>query len=45
VKRALGYIVASPLAKVAELADAQDSESCGLIPRGGSSPPFRIHAD
>src|SRR5437016_2245993 len=30
-------------AKVAELADAQDSGSCGLNTRGGSSPPFRIH--
>src|SRR6266581_9031861 len=29
-------------AKVAELADAQDSGSCGLNTRGGSSPPFRI---
>src|SRR5882762_5311624 len=28
-------------AKVAELADAQDSGSCGLNTRGGSSPPFR----
>ena len=30
-----------PHAKVAELADAQDSGSCGLNTRGGSSPPFR----
>src|SRR5438093_4395128 len=30
-----------PRAKVAELADAQDSGSCGLNTRGGSSPPFR----
>src|SRR6266446_2767622 len=29
-------------AKVAELADAQDSGSCGLNTRGGSSHPFRI---
>jgi hypothetical protein len=28
-------------AKVAELVDAQDSDSCGQIARGGSSPPFR----
>ena len=44
-KRTLGYIVASPLAKVAELADAQDSGFCGLIPREGSSPSFRTNAD
>src|SRR5439155_4565084 len=31
-------------AKVAELADAQDSGSCGLNTRGGSSPPFRTPA-
>src|SRR5437899_6758613 len=32
-----------PHAKVAELADAQDSGSCGLNTRGGSSPPFRTY--
>src|SRR5262249_19807874 len=33
--------ISSSRAKVAELADAQDSGSCGLNTRGGSSPPFR----
>src|SRR5262249_37059992 len=33
--------ISCPRAKVAELADAQDSGSCGLNTRGGSSPPFR----
>src|SRR5437899_10056813 len=33
-----------PHAKVAELADAQDSGSCGLNTRGGSSPPFRTYS-
>src|SRR5262249_15611861 len=33
-----------PRAKVAELADAQDSGSCGVKPVGGQVPPFALAA-
>ena len=35
----LGYYL-PPQAEVAELADAQDSKSCGTWYHGGSTPPF-----